>query len=192
MKLSVKLRHFLQISSLGLCLCGMGPASAEPLKQEGDAANRSSFASASLEEIEQLKTDIIELNAEFKQLEQDQLYPASVDTALFVSVDTGQYFQLEAIEARVDDQPVIGHFYTDKQRGALEKGGIHKLSQIHVKPGQHQLVITVIGKTPDGQSIKRGITHDFEKTKDSLGLELQLFDSLKNLSMEMRIKTWSL
>ena len=104
MKLSVKLRHFLQISSLGLCLCGMGPVSAEPLKQKGDAANGSSFASASLEEIEQLKTDIIELNAEFKQLEQDQLYPASVDTALFVSVSA-----LNNVDFPTLGKPTIPH-----------------------------------------------------------------------------------
>ncbi len=142
--------------------------------------------------IEQLKTDIINLNAEFRNLEQEYLYPASVDAALFVSVDTGQYFQLEAIEAKINDQPVIGHFYTENQREALAKGGIQRLRQFHLKPGEHQLVITIIGKDTQGNTIKRGITHNFTKTSSSIGLELKLIDSEQSLSVAPEIKNWTL
>jgi hypothetical protein len=142
--------------------------------------------------IEKLKTDIVQLNAEFRNLEQEYLYPAAVDAALFVSVDTGQYFQLEAIEARIDDQPVVGHFYTEKQREALTKGGIQRLRQFHLKPGEHQLVITIIGQNSEGETIKRGITHQFTKTAASIGLELKLIDSEKSLSVAPEIKTWKL
>lgn len=142
--------------------------------------------------IEQLKTDIINLNAEFRNLEQEYLYPASVDAALFISVDAGQYFTLEAIEAQINDQPIVGHFYTEQQRQALAKGGIQKLRQLNLKPGQHQLVITIIGKDAEGNSIKRGLVHSFTKTSASLGLELQLIDSARSLSVEPKIKTWTL
>lgn len=145
-----------------------------------------------LAEIEQLKGEIIELNAEFRNLEEAYLYPASVDTALFVSVDTGQFFELEAIEAKVDDQPVVGHFYTPSQRQALAKGGIQRLRQFYLKPGDHQLVVTIIGQDQEGNTVKRGIVHDFTKTSSAIGLELKLTDSEKSLSIEPEIKTWDL
>lgn len=148
--------------------------------------------SSTLQEIEALKTDIVELNATFKQLEKEYLYPPSVDTALFVSVDTGQFFKLTNIEARIDNNPVAGHFYTEKQQEALAKGGIQRLQEFQLKPGQYELVITVIGEDTQGNTIKRGVTHTFEKTKQAIGLELQLKDSVKTLGVQLDIKTWQL
>lgn len=145
-----------------------------------------------LQEIEALKTEIVKLNATFKQLEKEYLYPPSVDAALFVSVDTGQFFKLNNIEARIDDKPVAGHFYTKKQQEALAKGGIQRLEEFQLRPGEYQLVITVIGEDTQGNTIKRGITHTFEKTKQAIGLELQLQDSVDTLGVQLNIKTWQL
>ena len=148
--------------------------------------------SGTLQQIEALKTDIVELNATFKQLEKEYLYPPSVDAALFVSVDTGQFFKLTNIEARIDNNPVAGHFYTEKQQEALAKGGIQRLQEFQLKPGTYELVITVIGEDTQGNTIKRGVTHTFEKTKQAIGLELQLKDSVKTLGVQLDIKTWQL
>lgn len=144
------------------------------------------------EDIENLKTDIVKLNATFKQLESEYLYPPSVDTAIFVSVDTGQFFTLQNIEARIDGTPVAGHFYTDKEQQALSKGGIQRLEELQLKPGSYELVITVIGEDSQGQVIKRGITHEFEKTNQAIGLELELQDNADTMGLKLGIKTWQL
>ena len=142
--------------------------------------------------INDLKTDIVELNAEFKNLEEQYFYPDAVSAALFISLDTGQFFTLESIEAQVDEKPVIGHFYTEKQLVALQKGGIQRLGQFTLKPGPHDLVITVVGKNENGDTIKRGITKTFDKTNAAIGLELKIKDSVEKLAVELELKTWQL
>lgn len=168
------------------------PAMQPQSNEQSENSPRPGPASVTPQAIEQLKSDIIELNAQFKNLEQEYLYPPSVDTALFISTDTGQYFKIKSIEARVDDKPVVGHFYTDKQQSSLAKGGIHRLGEFHLKPGAHQLVVTVIGEDANGQSIKRGLTHDFEKTQQAMGLEVKIMDSTKSFAVDLDVQQWQL
>ena len=184
--MKLKISQKLKLLTSGCFICIL------PLAGFAEPNTTMDMSSQTPASIEQLKSDIIKLNAEFRNLEQEYLYPAAVDAALFVSVDTGQYFKLEAIEAKIDDQPVVGHFYTEQQREALMKGGIQRLRQFHLKPGDHQLVITIIGKDSEGNTIKRGLTHNFTKTAASVGLELKLIDNEKSLSVAPEIKTWKL
>jgi|GEM_PF-4690091 len=141
---------------------------------------------------EELKESIIELNAEFKNLEESLLYPAASQVGIYLSTNVGQFFQIENVEVRLNQQPLVGFLYTPEQRAALEKGGIHGIETMNLPAGEHELVVTLIGQDQAGESLKRGITHTFTKTDQAIGLEIQIVDNVKSKSADIGIREWDL
>ncbi|MCW8832332.1 MAG: AraC family transcriptional regulator, partial [Colwellia sp.] len=89
--------------------------------QENIAQQTSSELS---KEVQQLKSQVLQLNRELFILEEDLLFPASTQIAIFVSVDIGRFFKLDSVEVKINEQDIAGFLYTDRQRIALEQGGI--------------------------------------------------------------------
>ncbi len=143
-------------------------------------------------EVQQLKSQVLQLNRELFILEEDLLFPASTQISIFVSVDIGRFFKLDSVEVKINEQDVAGFLYTDRQRIALEQGGIQKLYLGNIKLGTHQLTAIFIGFDNEGRSIKRAINHTFEKEDDSLMIELKLIDNTRNYRTQVVAEEWVL
>ena len=142
--------------------------------------------------VEQLKSQVLQLNRELFILEEDLLFPASTQIAIFVSVDIGRFFKLDSVEVKINEQDVAGFLYTDRQRIALEQGGIQKLYLGNLKLGTHQLTAIFIGLDNEGRPIKSAVTHTFEKEDDSLMIELKLVDNTLNYRAKVVVEEWVL
>ncbi len=143
-------------------------------------------------EVQQLKAQVLQLNRELFILEEDLLFPASTQIAIFVSVDIGRFFKLDSVEVKINEQDVAGFLYTDRQRIALEQGGIQKLYLGNLKLGTHQLTAIFTGLDNEGRSIKRATSHTFEKEDDSLMIELKLVDNTRNYRAQVVVEEWVL
>lgn len=156
-------------------------------------ANVASPASSELnKELQQLKSQVLQLNRELFILEEDLLFPASTQVAIFVSVDIGRFFKLDSVEVKINEQDVAGFLYTDRQRIALEQGGIQKLYLGNIKTGTHQLTAIFIGLDNEGRSIKRAAQYTFEKAEDAVMLELKLVDNTSNYRTQVVVEQWVL
>ncbi len=142
--------------------------------------------------LESLKSEVLALNRELFILEEDLLFPASTQVAVFVSVDIGRFLTLDSIEIKIDDNDVAGHLYTKRQRKALEQGGIQKLYLGNLKSGKHQLTAIVTGIDNEGRTVKRAATYPFEKDDEAIMLEVKLHDNLRNYRAEVIIDEWVL
>ncbi|MCU7556059.1 hypothetical protein OCL06_15820 [Alteromonas sp. ASW11-19] len=132
---------------------------------------------ASLEaDIEDLKQALISLNRDLFILEQDLLFPSSTQVAVYLSVETGEYFSLDAVELKIDDEEVTHYLYTEKQVDALHRGGIQRLFIGNVSQGEHELTAFFVGYGPEGRAYKRAVTTTFEKTGKPVALELTISD----------------
>lgn len=143
-------------------------------------------------EIQQLKSQVLQLNRELFILEEDLLFPASTQIAIFVSVDIGRFFKLDSVEVKINEQDVAGFLYTQRQRVALEQGGIQKLYLGNLKLGTHQLTAIFMGLDNEGRSIKRAINYTFKKEDDSKMIELKLVDNTLNYRTHVVIEEWVL
>lgn len=143
-------------------------------------------------DIEQLKNEVIKLNRELFILEEDLLFPASTQVAIFVSVDIGQFFTLDSVELKINEQDVAGFLYTERQRISLEQGGIQRLYQGNLKIGSHQLTAIFIGQDQEKRTVKRAITHRFDKEDDAIMIELKLEDNQQKYQAEVHIEEWLL
>ncbi|GAC19177.1 hypothetical protein [Paraglaciecola arctica] len=129
------------------------------------------------EQLQQLRKEVVALNRDLFVLEEDLLFPSSTQIVVYLSMDVGTYFNLDAVELQIDDKVVSYHLYTEKQIQALFKGGVQKLHIDNIGQGEHQLSAFFIGKGPQDREYKRATSLTFTKTADAKSLELSIIDS---------------
>jgi hypothetical protein len=75
------------------------------------------------EQVQEIKSDVLDIAEELNQLEEKLLYPSNTQVAVFVSLVSGETFLLDSVEIKLDGKPVAHHIYTFKELEALQKGG---------------------------------------------------------------------
>ena len=142
------------------------------------------------EEIQGLKKDVVDLNKDLFVLEEELLFPANTQVAVFVSMDVGEFFALDNVTLKVDQKEVANYLYTPREAEALLKGGVQRLYLGNLKVGEHELVAFFTGKGPNERDYKRGATLKFEKGIGAKYLELKINDRQKKQQPEFEIKDW--
>lgn len=143
-------------------------------------------------DIEALKQRTLELNRDLLILEEELLYPASSQIAVYLSVDVGEYFALDGVQVKIDDVQVAAELYSKQQVQALHQGGVHKVYIGNIKTGKHEISAFFTGKGPQGQDYTRAAAMTIEKGTAPIVLELRLIDSTAKLQPVIDIKQWQL
>ncbi|MFT3907662.1 MAG: hypothetical protein QM718_15300 [Steroidobacteraceae bacterium] len=164
-------------------------ASADPTAPEA-AAEAGAGTRGLDEQIQDLKKDAVDLNTELFSLEEELLFPANTQVAVFVSMDVGEFFALDAITLKVDNKEVSNYLYTPREVTALLKGGVQRLYVGNLKAGQHELVAFFSGKGPNDRDYSRAATITFEKGIGAKYLELKITDRTRKLQPEFEIRDW--
>lgn len=141
-------------------------------------------------DLEQLKEDTLALNRDLLILEEELLYPASSQLAVYLSMDLGELFHLDSVRLQVDSEPVAAQLYTEAQREALRRGGVQKLYLGNLDSGEHEISAVFTGIGPDGRDYKRGTRLTVEKGQEPLILELKIVDSETKLQPVFAIEEW--
>ena len=141
-------------------------------------------------DVQTLKKELVDLNKDLFKLEEELLYPASTQVAVFVSVDVGTFFALNSVTLKVDDKEVTNYLYTEREVKALHRGGVQRLYLGNLKAGEHELIALFTGKGPHDRDYKRGATIKLEKGTDPKYIELQIKDSTGKLQPEFEVKVW--
>ena len=144
-------------------------ATNEPLELD-DSQNLSS-------QIETLKQAMVNLNRDLFILEEDLLFPSSTQVAVYVAMDIGEYFALDAVEIRINGEIKTNYLYTERQVNALYRGGVQRLYVGNIGQGKHTLSAFFIGIGPQNREYKRAVSIDFEKDEDPVAIELNVIDS---------------
>lgn len=176
------LKSFIFALATGCAVLFSGPA----LAQSGDNADDKSVAQS----VESLKKQVIRLNRDLFILEEDLLFPASTQFAVFVSVDTGQFLKLDAVKLKVDGEVVASYLYTERQVQALERGGMQRLYVGNLKTGNHEVTAFVEGIGPDNRAYKQAATLDFEKGTGTAALEIRVQDRSSDYQPTVSIVAW--
>ncbi len=142
-------------------------------------------------QVESLKESVLTLNRDLLILEEELLYPASTQVAVYVSMDLGQYFALDAIKLEINNQLVASELYTDKQTKALFRGGVQRLYMGNLKSGEHEISAFFTGRGPQ-QDYKRGAKITITKGQEPVVLELKIVDSTAQMQPEFTIKQWQM
>lgn len=140
------------------------------------------------EQVQSLKSDVLDLNRDLFVLEQELLYPANTQVAVFVSMDAGTFFALDSVQLKIDGKEVADYLYTPREVHALVQGGVQRLYVGNLKVGKHELVAFLTGKGPHNLDYTRGATLDFQKDIGAKYLQLSITDDQRKLQPQFRIK----
>ncbi|WP_372999522.1 AraC family transcriptional regulator [Marinobacter sp.] len=160
-----------------------------PVFAQSDSGTESDGAAVA-ERVEDLKKKVIRLNRDLFILEEDLLFPANTQVAVFLSVDTGKFLKLDAVKLKVDDEIVASHLYTERQVTALERGGMQRLYVGNLKTGNHQITAFVEGIGPDERPYKQAASLEFEKGTGTAALEIRVEDRSSNYQPSVSIVEW--
>jgi hypothetical protein len=142
------------------------------------------------QEVQGLKKDVIDLNKDLFVLQEELLFPANTQVAVYVSMDVGTFFALDSVQLKIDNKEVKNYLYTAREAQALLKGGVQQIYLGNVKVGKHELVAFFNGKGPVARDYKRGATITFDKGVGAKYLELKITDRVPKHQPEFLIKDW--
>ncbi|MEX1031862.1 MAG: AraC family transcriptional regulator [Cellvibrionaceae bacterium] len=163
-----------------------GEALANPTADQGGPAKPLS------DQVEALKDAVLDLNRDLLILEEELLFPANTQVAIFLSMDVGEFFHLDSVKVQIDDELVASDLYTPQQADALFRGGVQRLFVGNLRSGSHVVTAFFTGIGPEGREYKRGATVVLEKELAPKMLELRIVDSTRKLQPVFDIKEWEL
>lgn len=166
------------------------PAPVAAASAPADVASAPEAPQALDQRVEAVKAEVIRLNRDLLVLEEELLFPASTQVAVFVSMDVGKMFELDSLQLKVDDKLVASHLYSPLEVQALHRGGMQRVYLGNLKAGTHEVVAFFTGKGPHFRDYKRAATIKFEKGADPSYIELRIVDSTAKLQPEFDVKVW--
>lgn len=141
-------------------------------------------------DVQDLKKEVLDLNRDLFLLEEELLFPANSQVAFFISMDVGEYFELDSVNLKIDGKEVANYLYTEREIGALIRGGVQRVHMANLKTGDHELIAVFTGKGPHTRNYRRGATMSFNKGIGAKYLELEITDRVVKQQPEFVIKEW--
>ncbi len=162
------------------------PAPAAP----ADTANAAAAPQSLDHDVQDLKQQVLDLNRDLFVLQEDLLFPANTQVAVFVSIDSGTFFNLDSLKLSIDGQQVAGYLYTTREAEALLQGGVQRLYVGNLKVGQHELVAVFTGKGPHQRDYRRGTTLKIDKGIGAKFVELKISDVKQKQEPDFVTRVW--
>ncbi len=142
------------------------------------------------QDVQTLKKEVLDLNRDLFLLEEELLFPANSQVAFFISMDVGEYFELDSVNIKIDGKEVANYLYTTREADALIRGGVQRVHMANLKTGDHELIAIFTGKGPHVRDYRRGATLNFTKGIGAKYVELEITDRVKKQQPEFVIKEW--
>ncbi len=163
---------------------------AAALVARAEAAEAAPDALTVDQDVQALKKELVDLNRDLFRLEEELLYPASTQVAVFLAVNVGTFFALDSVQLKLDGKEVANYLYTEREVEALHRGGVQKLYLGNLKAGEHELVAVFTGKGPHERDYRRGTALRFDKAVGAKYVELQITDRDASLQPEFAVRQW--
>jgi len=151
-----------------VCLFAVQAGSAPPASLSPSGTPSENPMPSLDEQVQDIKSDVLEIAAELRNLEERLLFPSNTQVAVFVSLDLegGEQLELDSVQIQLDGEPAANHIYSFKELEALRKGGVQRLYTGNVRAGKHRLEVAIAGQTADGEDFVRSESFSFTKEVD--------------------------
>ncbi len=176
--------------AFGQSLPGSGAVPPDTARVAAEEAESREEFRALDQDIQSLKKEVLDLNRDLFLLEEELLFPANSQVAFFVSLDVGEYFQLDSVTLTIDGKEVANYLYTEREIDALARGGVHRVHMANLKTGRHELVAVFSGEGPHSRDYRRGATVTVDKGIGAKYVELEITDRITKQQPEFEIREW--
>ena len=142
------------------------------------------------QDLAQFRKDVLDINRRLLLLEEELLFPADTQLAVFVSLDVGKYFTPDSITLKLDGKTIDGHLYTEREVQALKTGAIQKLHVTNIRNGSHELTAFVSGTGPGNREYRRAVTLQFDKGNGRQFVQLRMEDDAAAQQPVFVLRSW--
>lgn len=142
------------------------------------------------QDLAQFRKDVLDINRRLLLLEEELLFPADTQLAVFVSLDVGKYFTPDSITLKLDGKIIDGHLYTEREVQALKTGAIQKLHVTNIRNGTHELTAFISGIGPSNREYRRAVTLQFEKSSGRQFVQLRMEDDAVAQQPKFVLRNW--
>jgi hypothetical protein len=115
------------------------------------------------EQVQEIKSDVLEIAAELGRLEEKLLYPSNTQVAVFVALAPQDASRFDAVRIQIDGQAVAHYIYSFKELDALRRGGVQRLYVGNLPTGDHKIDVQVDGKAQGGADFSHTGQFTFSK-----------------------------
>jgi len=115
------------------------------------------------EQVQEIKSDVLAIATELRQLEEKLLYPSHTQVAVFVSLAKGDLLELDSVQIQIDGEPAARHVYSFKELSALRKGGVQRIYTGNLATGEHRIEVSMAGTLPGGAGFDESQEFPFQK-----------------------------
>ena len=181
----------LGLAGLGVFGAGSVYAAAETNTGSSSSAVDSKARFQQLDaEVEQILDDVVNLGADMAVLEEARELSPKTQLLVLVSIDPSAFFQMEAIELKVDGHTAAFHQYSGGEVTALSQGGSHRLFWDNVPAGRHQLTALLMGSVPKDPDFQRESTLMIISGVGRRVVELRVATGKNQAFPDLSIKEW--
>lgn len=114
-------------------------------------------------QVQEIKSDVLSIASELGNLEERLLYPSNTQIAVFVSITDAEKFRLDAIQVEINGELATHHIYSFQELEALQKGGVQRIYTGNIVTGDHELRVTMLGKSKSGKDFTESDSFVFAK-----------------------------
>jgi hypothetical protein len=179
-----------RILAIAVLVCHAAALAQESIIAGADDAELRDESLSLDQRVQSLKDEVLDLNRDLFLLEEDLLFPANTQVAFFVSLDLGEFFELDSINLKIDGKEVSNYLYTKREVEALSRGGVHRLHVANLKAGEHELIAVFTGRGPHKREYRRGAAMNIDKGLGAKYVELEITDRVSKQQPEFVIKDW--
>ena len=115
------------------------------------------------EQVQEIKSDVLSIDAELRRLEEKLLYPSNTQVAVFVALAPQDAARFDAVRIQIDGQAVAHYIYSFKELDALRRGGVQRLYVGNLPTGDHKIDVQVDGKAQGGADFSHTGQFTFSK-----------------------------
>jgi hypothetical protein len=126
------------------------------------------------EQVQEIKGDVLAIAAELSHLEEKLLFPSNTQVAVFVSLQADDGFLLDSLEIRLNGEAVAYHLYSYRELEALKKGGVQRIYTGNLGVGQHEMQVTMLGRSKGGSDLNHSESFRVEKSVGPKAVEINL------------------
>jgi hypothetical protein len=126
------------------------------------------------DQVQEIKSDVLAIAAELRQLEEKLLYPSDTQVSIFVSLAEADVLELDSVHIQLDGEPAAAHVYSFKELEALRKGGVQRIYTGNLATGEHEIEVSIVGTLPGGARLDQTQSFSFSKDREPKAVGLTL------------------
>ena len=124
------------------------------------------------EQVQEIKGDVLAIATELNHLEERLLYPSNTQVAMFVTLKADDTLLLDSLDIRINGESVAHHIYSYNEIEALKRGGMQRIYTGNLRSGDHEVQVTMLGKTKGGSDLSRSGSYWIKKSVGPKAVEI--------------------